>query len=270
LPGKGPRSVAVAGGRAWVPGYFSDTLDTVDLVANPLRAESFALGPGPQMTAARLGEFWFTDATICFQGWQSCSSCHSHDARVDGLNWDNLNDGIGNPKNAKSLLQCFETPPQMWLSVREDAKVAVRAGIRHSLFTVQPPEVAETMDAYLKSLKPRPSPHLVKGKLSTSAQRGKQLFERTALACAECHGGPFLTDLKQHDVGSAGKFDQPTDQFDTPSLIEVWRSGPYLHDGRAATLREVFTLLQRDGKHGDTSQLTPRQIDDLIEYVLSQ
>ena len=78
---------------------------------NPLRAESFALGPAPQMTAARLGEFYFNDATICFQGWQACSSCHSHDARVDGLNWDNLNDGIGNPKNAKSLLQCFETPP---------------------------------------------------------------------------------------------------------------------------------------------------------------
>ena len=52
----------------------------------------------------------------------------------------------------------------------------MRAGIRHSLFTVQPPEVAEAMDEYLKSLKPMPSPHRVKGKLSPAAQRGKRLF----------------------------------------------------------------------------------------------
>lgn len=270
LPGKGPRALVVAGNRAWVANYFSDTLNEVDLAADPLRVASVPLGPAPQMTTVRLGEFWFNDATICFQGWQACSSCHSHDARVDGLNWDNLNDGIGNPKNGKSLLQAHETPPSMWLGVRSNANVAVRAGIRNSLFTVQPPEVAEAMDDYLKSLKPMPSPYLVNGKLSVAARRGKKVFERPSLACAECHHGAFLTDLKRHDVGSAGKFDQPTDQFDTPTLIEVWRSGPYLHDGRAATMRDVFTMLQRDGKHGDTSQLTPRQLDDLVEYVLSQ
>ena len=269
LPGKGPRSLAVAGSRVWVANYFSDTLNEVDLAADSLRIVSVPLGPAPQMTTTRLGEFYFNDATICFQGWQACSSCHSHDARVDGLNWDNLNDGIGNPKNGKSLLQAHETPPSMWLGVRSNANVAVRAGIRNSLFTVQPPEVAEAMDDYLKSLKPMPSPHLVKGRLSPAAQRGKKLFLAGTVACAECHKGAFLTDLKRHDVGTAGKFDQPTDRFDTPSLLEVWRSGPYLHDGRAATIRDVFTMLQREGKHGDTSHLTPRQLDDLVEYVLS-
>ena len=221
------------------------------------------------MSTARLGEFYFNDASICFQGWQACASCHSHDARVDGLNWDNLNDGIGNPKNAKSLLQCFETSPSMWLAVREDAHVAVRAGIRHSLFTVQPPEVAEALDEYLKSLKPLPSPRLVKGKLSASAERGRRLFQRSNLACAECHKGPLFTDQKSHDVGSAGKFDKPSDKFDTPSLIEVWRSGPYLHDGRAATVRDLLTTFNRDDEHGSTSKLTPQQLDDLAEYVLS-
>ncbi len=269
LPGRGPRSLAVAGNRVWVANYFSDTLNAVDLAADPLRAASVPLGPAPRMTTVRLGEFYFNDATICFQGWQACSSCHSHDARVDGLNWDNLNDGIGNPKNGKSLLQTHETPPSMWLGVRSNAYVAVRAGIRNSLFTVQPPDVAVAMDDYLKSLQPMPSPHLLKGKLSPAAQRGKKLFLSETVACADCHKGTLLTDLKRHDVGTAGKFDQPTDRFDTPSLVEVWRSGPYLHDGRAATIRDIFTLLQREGKHGDTSQLTPRQLDDLIEYVLS-
>ena len=60
-----------------------------------------------------------------------------------------------------------------------------------------------------------------------------------------------------------------TDRFDTPSLIEVWRSGPYLHDGRAATIRDVLTSFNRDDQHGSTTHLTARQIDDLVEYVLS-
>lgn len=270
LPGNGPRALVVADNRAWVANYFSDTMNEVNLAAEPLRVESVPLGAAPQMSTARLGELYFNDATLCFQGWQACSSCHSHDARVDGLNWDNLNDGIGNPKNGKSLLLAHQTPPSMWLGVRSNAYVAVRAGIRHSLFTVQPPEVATAVDDYLKSLQPMPSPYRVNGKLSVAARRGKRVFERSTLACAECHQGAFFTDLKPHDVGSAGKFDQPTDQFDTPTLVELWRSGPYLHDGRAATVRDVFTMLQRDGKHGDTSELTSRQLDDLIEYMLSQ
>ena len=269
LSGKGPRALAVAGSRVWVANYFSDTLNDVDIASDSMRAECVPLGAAPQMTTARIGESYFNDATLCFQGWQACSSCHSHDARVDGLNWDNLNDGIGNPKSAKSLLLAHQTPPSMWLGVRSNAYVAVRAGIRNSLFTVQPPEVAETLDDYFKSLKPMASPLLVKDKLSEASERGKKLFFSETVGCADCHTGSFYTDLRFHDVGTVGKFDQPTDRFDTPSLVEVWRSGPYLHDGRAATIREVITQLQHEDKHGNTSNLTPTQIDELAEYVLS-
>lgn len=269
LPGKGPRSLAIAGSRAWVVNYFSDTLNSVDLTSDRTCPESVPLGLAPQMTTARIGESHFNDATLCFQGWQACSSCHSHDARVDGLNWDNLNDGIGNPKNAKSLLLAHSTPPSMWLGVRSNACVAVRAGIRNSLFTVQPTEVAEAIDDYFKSLKPMPSPRLVKGRLSPAAERGKKLFFNEGVGCADCHKGALYTDLKFHNVGTVGKFDHPTDRFDTPSLIEVWRSGPYLHDGRAATIRDVITAFNGDDQHGSTLKLTPAQLDDLLDYVLS-
>ena len=269
LSGKGPRSLTIAGSRAWVANYFSDTLNEVDLTSDPVRVECIPLGPAPQMTKARIGESHFNDATFCFQGWQACSSCHSHDGRVDGLNWDNLNDGIGNPKNGKSLLLSFSTPPSMWLGVRSNAHAAVRAGIRNSLFTVQPPEVAEAIDEYFKSLKPMPSPLLVKGKLSPAAERGKKIFFSETVGCADCHRGPLYADQKAHKVGTVGKFDQPTDRFDTPSLIEAWRSGPYLHDGRAVTIRDVVTTFQHEDKHGVTSHLTPKQIDELAEYVLS-
>lgn len=266
---RGPRAVILVGGRAFVANYFSDSLSSFDFTSDRVSVASHPLGGAKASSPARRGEFYFNDASICFQGWQSCSSCHSSDARVDGLNWDNLNDGIGNPKNAKSLLLAFNTAPSMWLSVREDAHVAVRAGIKHSLFTVQPPLVAESLDAYLQSLKPIPSPHLVKGKLSAAAERGKKLFESESVSCTECHKGKFLTDLKSHDVGTRTQFDKPTDVFDTPALIEAWRSGPYLHDGSAATIREVLTSRNANNEHGNVKNLSKEQLDDLVEYVLS-
>lgn len=268
---RGPRGLALAGDTAFVANYFSDTLSVIDLApGKACGVKSFNLGPKSEPGAVRTGEFYFNDASICFQGWQSCSSCHSADARVDGLNWDNLNDGIGNPKNAKSLLNAHRTPPSMWLGVRSNPSVAVRAGIRNSLFTAQPPEVAEAIDEYLESLKPIPSPNLVKGKLSKAAERGRKLFFDETVGCADCHKPPLYTDLKLHDVGTRGRFDRPADKFDTPSLVEAWRSAPYLHDGRAATVREVTVMCNQGDQHGRTSQLGKEQIDDLVAFVLSQ
>ena len=266
---RGPRAVVLAGTRVWLANYFSDSLAVIDLTAPRPVPVPVSLGSCMEMTKARRGELLFNDASICFQGWQSCSSCHSHDARVDGLNWDNLNDGIGNPKSAKSLLNAHRTPPSMWLGVRSNAFVSVRAGIRNSMFTVQPPEVADALDEYLQSLQPIPSPRLVKGELSRAAQRGKKLFFSDAVGCADCHAGPLHTDQKFHEVGTVGKFDQATNRFDTPSLVEVWRSGPYLHDGRATTLREVITTFNKEDRHGNTSHLKPEQIEELVEFVLS-
>ena len=267
--GRGPRAVVLIGSRAWLAGYFSDTLVMLDLAAPRPVPEPVPLGSTMELTQTRRGELLFNDASICFQGWQSCSSCHSHDARVDGLNWDNLNDGIGNPKNAKSLLNAHRTAPSMWLGVRSNAFVAVRAGIRNSLFTVQPPEIAQALDAYLIALQPMPSPRLLRGELSPAAQRGKKLFFSDAVGCADCHKGSFYTDQKFHDVGTVGKFDQATNRFDTPSLIEVWRSGPYLHDGRAARLQDVLRTFNREDRHGNTSQLKVEELEDLTEFVLS-
>lgn len=264
-----PRGLVLAGSRAYTADYFSDSLSAVDITDDRGLATSISLGPKVELTTVRKGEFYFNDASICFQGWQSCSSCHSSEARVDGLNWDNLNDGIGNPKNAKSLLLAHATPPSMWLSVREDAFVAVRAGIKHSLFTVQPPAVAESIDAYLSSLKPVPSPHLVNGKLSKAAERGRKLFNDETVGCTECHKGKHLTDQKQHDVGTHSQYDKPEDKFDTPTLLEVWRSAPYLHDGSAVTIRDVLTTRNVKGEHGNVSGLSAQQIDDLTAFVLS-
>lgn len=265
----GPRAVIVVGRRAYAANYFSDTLTAVDLEGEHPKLESIPLGPKPQLTAERQGELYFHDARICFQGWQSCASCHPGDARVDALNWDLLNDGIGNPKNNKSLLLVHSTPPAMSTGVRESGEAAVRAGIRHILFTVQPPEVANSLDAYLKSLKPVPSPRLVKGQFSVAAKRGGRVFRDPEVGCTKCHVAPLFTDLKAYDIGTAGPLDREVKEFDTPTLVEIWRTAPYLHDGSAATVRDVLTTANRHDKHGKTSHLTADQINDLIEYLLS-
>lgn len=265
----GPRAIAVAGRRVVTANYFSDTLTFLDLDATHPVPETVALGPVPQPTPERRGEMHFHDARICFQGWQSCATCHPGQGRVDGLNWDLLNDGIGNPKNNKSLLLSYRTPPAMSTGARDSAEVAVRSGIHHILFTVQPAEVAESMDAWLKSLEPVPSPHRVDGALSAAARRGEQLFNSPKTRCAECHPGPLFTDLKAYDVGTRSVLDKAGTEFDTPTLIESWRTAPYLHNGSAATIREVFTTANPGDQHGVTSHLSADEILDLCAYVLS-
>jgi len=309
LPGRGPRGLAVAGSKVFAAQYFSDSVAVFDLLSEPLEGlaaieqvevgylgdydystrdyssqfyssspysmgqpdyeiyeiDTLALGSRPELTLARRGELLFHDATICSQHWQSCSSCHP-DGRVDGLNWDLMNDDQGNPKNTKSMLLSHQTPPAMATGVRPTAELAVRAGIEHILFADRPEEEAAAMDAYLKALQPVPSPHLVDGQLSEAARRGQEVFER--VSCDRCHPAPLYTDQKIHDVGTRGRYDY-RDCFDTPTLVESWRTAPYLHDGRYVTIKELLT----EGKHGLTrrrgKKLSEQEIDDLVEFALS-
>jgi cytochrome c peroxidase len=57
--------------------------------------------------------------------------------------------------------------------------------------------------------------------------------------------------------------------LDTPTLRGLWRTAPYLHDGSAATLREVLTTRNAGDRHGVTSTLSPTDLDDLETFLLS-
>ncbi|UCG48948.1 MAG: beta-propeller fold lactonase family protein, partial [Phycisphaerales bacterium] len=207
LKGNGPRGLALIGARAYAAEYFTDSLALIDIDPNVRpKAESLPLGPARPLTTVRKGEMLFHDASLCFQHWQSCASCHPGGARADSLNWDLLNDGIGNPKNTKSLLLAHKTPPAMATAARPTGEAAVRAGIRYIQFAVRPEEDAAAIDEYLKSLKPLPSPRLIEGKLSASALRGQKLFDTAG--CGACHAPPLYTDLRQHDLGTARGLDE--------------------------------------------------------------
>jgi YVTN family beta-propeller protein len=266
LKGNGPRSLVVDGEFIYIGNYFSDTLEVLRVSKDwNTRSGVFPLGKTQPITKARQGEIFFNDAALCFQNWLSCATCHP-DARTDAMNWDLLNDGMGNPKNVKTMLLAHETPRAMWLGVRDDAYVGVRAGIRHIQFAVRPEADAEAIDAYLKSLQPVPSPHLVDGQLSDSAQRGKAVFE--TIGCARCHPAPLYTDLHMYDLGTTTGPDEGL-PIDVPQLVEVWRTAPFMHDGRAATMMDVFKIHKHGNKRGGIDGLSSEQLDDLVEYILS-
>ncbi len=267
LTGNGPRGLAVIGTKVYAAEYFTDSLGVVDISPESYpKARSIPLGPKKTLTKVRKGEMLFHDASLCFQHWQSCASCHPGGGRVDALNWDLLNDGLGNPKNTKSMLLAHKTPPAMMTGVRPDAESGVRAGIRHIQFAVRPEEDAVAIDEYLKSLKPVQSPYLVKGKMREQAKQGRTVFNKAG--CASCHPPPLYTDLKKYNIGTGKGMDE-NQSFDTPTLIEVWRTSPYLYDGRAKTIKEMLTKYNAGDKHGKTSTLTDEEINSLAEFILS-
>lgn len=258
LKGNGPRKMIMKDNKLFIPTYFADILNIVDINTNETTAIS--LNPNREESAENKGERYFNDASNCFQKWQSCNGCHPGDARTDGMNWDLMNDGVGNPKNCKSMLFSHPTPPSMISGIRETAEWAVRAGFKFIQFFDIKEEDAVCVDAYLKSLQPVPSPYLVNGELSDLAKEGRKVFDN--LKCGECHSGTYFTDLKMHRIGDDVEFEKG---WDTPTLREVWRTAPYLFDGRAATMNDVFEV----HKHGIDKKVSKKEIQALTEYVNS-
>lgn len=262
--GLGPRGLALDArrGELWVAHYFEDQLTVLDAATGAVRAQ-VPLGPSLPRTQRREGELLFNDARITYQRWFSCVSCHEEDAGIDALNWDLPNDGTGNTKNVKSLRDAHDTAPAMWSGVRADMDAAVQAGQRFQGFL---PDAAKhpALAAYLSSPARPPNPYR---KVDPAVlARGARAFTRAK--CDTCHPGPRFTDLKKHDLGLGTSVDLLS-RFDTPSLRECYRSGPWLHDGRAETLESIFSEHDPLGLHGRMAELSPAERLELLAFVRS-
>ncbi len=126
--------------------------------------------------------------------------------------------------------------------------------------------------------------------VSEAAKQGYEVF-KTKGGCVLCHTPPLFTDRKFHnvgigmtaekpDVGAAAKnaFDDAsmTGAFKTPSLRDVAKTSPYLHDGSMKSLKEVVQLMAKggiDNKHKDVAmtdkQLSAEEIDQLVAFLES-
>ena len=254
--GKGVRSIAEKDGVLYCGLYFDGRVDKINLSGKKVTNLTFA--NQPENSAVRKGHILWSDATLCYQGWQSCNSCHP-DAVVDGFNWDNLNDGIGGGgKSTRSMLYAHRTPPVMSTGIRANAEIAVGAGMKFIQFNTLDEENLMYIDEYLKALSPVPSPYLNKdGTLTESAEAGKLLFEQS---CASCHPAPLYTDNNLYNVGTK-HFGGDSGNYDVPTLNEVWRTAPYMHDGSMNTIEEVVRYFAKD--------LDETQVSQLSDYVRS-
>jgi cytochrome c peroxidase len=117
-----------------------------------------------------------------------------------------------------------------------------------------------------------------RGELTEAQQRGKAIFYRThdnygneipeANRCYTCHPPPYFTNLQMTDVGTLGDMDDST-KFDVPQLNNIYESPPYLHDGKAYTLEEIWTKFNPDDQHGVANDMLKNELNDLVEYLKS-
>jgi cytochrome c peroxidase len=125
--------------------------------------------------------------------------------------------------------------------------------------------------------------------LTKSARRGLTLFNGKA-GCGQCHSGPNLTDEEFHNTGIAWRTGIPSDEgraevtgasadrgaFKTPTLREIWRTAPYMHDGSLATLNDVIEYYDGGGVKNprldpklSALQLSPLEKADLAAFLKS-
>jgi cytochrome c peroxidase len=121
------------------------------------------------------------------------------------------------------------------------------------------------LDAMVSYITHMPAPKARKMD-AQKTERGKAIFVSAQAGCATCHVGPSLSDGKVHDVKSKVAIDTQA-EFNTPSLRLIGGSGPYFHDGRYQTLRELFRAT--DGTMGKTKHLSDADLDSLETYVRS-
>jgi len=217
--------------------------------------------------------------------WISCSSCHP-DGDADGRTWQNP-EGL---RNTTALFGMAWTHPIHWSADRDEVqdfehtvrsqlmqgRGLIRGKVNDSLGAPNKglSRQLDALAAYSNSHEYTLSPHAKNG-LSESAKRGKEIFFSAETRCATCHSGPFYTDsrpekpFRLHDVGT-GK-DDPSElmgpKYDTPTLLGIYRTAPYLHHGKAATLEEVLTTCNPNDEHGKTSHLSKQDIADLVEFL---
>ncbi|MDH3785761.1 MAG: hypothetical protein OEV00_10600, partial [Acidobacteriota bacterium] len=257
--------------RLYVAERLADSIAVIDTMLLEV-ADRIDLGGPNQRTPERRGEQVFHDASGTFQGQFSCRSCHP-DGHSDGLIWDFEIDGVGqNLVDTRSLRGIRDTAPFKWNGKNPD--LATQCGPRFAKVLTRsdpfPPDKLRDLVAFIESIPvpPRRSSHG-----STEAlEAGRKIFFRTHTnngrmipteqRCDTCHRPPLFTDRLSSDVGTDGR-------FDTPHLFDIGSTAPYLHDGRALTLEEIWTVFSPDDTHGVAEDLSKVQLNDLVIYLRS-
>jgi YVTN family beta-propeller protein len=278
--GRNPRTVALSPDGATL--YVANRLDDTISIVNTVRAAvtgTIALGGPPTLTAERRGERLFYSSKYAWNGQFGCANCHL-DSTFDGLQWDLEPDGFGiDIVDNRQLEEIGGTAPYKWNGGNPDLPTECGPRTERFFFRSQGFRGDDLQDLaqYVTSIPLRPNRfRLPNGEQTPAQERGQAIFERTAKKdgtpipesnqCFVCHSGPYYTNLQLTDVGT-GKPTDRSSKIDVPQLTNVAYSAPYLHDGSARTLEEIWTVFNPKDTHGVTNDLTKDELNDLIEYI---
>lgn len=208
----------------------------------------------------RIGERTFYEST---RAGVSCQSCHLHGGS------DGARHNIGGTTFVATLdtRGAADTPPYLrdggypTLGSLDDVAQTLYRGYRRRQGGRRP-----GLDAYLSSLAREPPRRQLEGRDLPRERRGLDAFVKAR--CVVCHAFPAFTNLSSHQA--AWLFEEAegiaAHELDTPSLLGLDRSAPYLVDGRAETVEAVLTEHDTP-RHGDTSALSERERADLVHLL---
>ena len=279
LVGDHPRDLALSpdGARLYTLNAVSDDVTVIDTSTNEV-ARTLPLATDPRSAVLQQGERLFLVSrpeTLSRDRWMTCGSCHL-DGGTDGQTW--LGEPFG-PRNTPILRGINGTQPFHWsgdFPKVQDANPFIQGQLGGTGITEQQ---LDALAAFIDSLTPIASPlRTAEGKLTPEAMRGSKVFSQAG--CAECHIGAQMTDRQLRDVGTgaptiesplgSGKLaERRGSAYKTPPLRELWLTAPYLHDGRAKTLRDVLTTYNAGDRHGKTSGLSEGDLSDLEAFLVS-
>jgi len=278
--GRNPRGIAPSpdGKRLYVANRLDDSISVINTATDKV-VSVWDLGGSKEITPLRRGEQIFYNAKYAFQGHFSCANCHI-DATFDGLQWDLEPDGFGvDIVDNRSIEDLAGTQPYKWNGGNPDLPTECGPRTEKYFYRSQSYNDHELTDlvTFVLALPLRPNRfRLPNGELTPAQERGKAIFERTKYKngqpipegnqCAFCHSGPKYTNQQQLNVGTG----KPTDRsplVDVPHLTNVVYSAPYLHDGSAKSMEEIWTIFNPKDTHGVSNDLTKDELNDLIEYL---
>ena len=281
--GLNPRGLTLTndGRKLFVANRLDDSISVIDTRSNRV-ASTIKLEGRKDISAVRHGEQTFYTARYSFQGQIGCANCHI-DSTFDGIEWNLEPDGFGRSIVDNKLLEGVkDTEPYKWTGTNPD--IPTECGPRTEKYFWRSENydnfTLTDLATYVRSLEPRPNrSRLADGELTPAQERGQAIFVRTVdkfkkpipeyNRCSYCHSGPKGTSQKIFDVGTR----KPTDNtglLKAPMLTNIALTAPYLHDGSARSLEEIWTVYNPDDKHGRTNDLTKDELNDLIEYLRSR
>jgi len=281
--GANPKGLALSpdGKRLYVAEQLEDKIAVINTESLE-NINSIDLGGPLRITVARQGRRLFNNAGHTFQNQYACYTCHP-DNHEDGLVYNMASKDMGrNLTNTQSLREIGNTAPFKWNG--KNQTVYKQDGMRFSTVLTRTEQFSyddlDAIVAYIVTGIKYP-PNLMynpDGKLTESQLRGKELFDRSVdnfgnlipenNRCITCHPPPLYSNLKLADVSTLAETDDPI-LFDTPHLNNIYASAPYLHDGRAETLEEIWTIYGQDDKHGYVNDMSKMQLNDLVDYLKS-